>query len=152
MMGWGISLWMNWKQKKRRDRSHAKSAPLRELLQILFYGNSALLYTPFSGKKAFPPRSAGPGGFLCLPVDQSLSLWERWHCKAMTERASPSPKSRRAAISCLFVRAILSLRLRFSASVLALSGASRQLSQGESLLTCTIRLHCGGTSGEVPIN
>ena len=40
-MGWGISLWMNWKQKKRRDRSHAKSAPLRELLQILFYGNSA---------------------------------------------------------------------------------------------------------------
>ena len=41
MMGWGISLWMNWKQKKRRDRSHAKSAPLRELLQILFYGNSA---------------------------------------------------------------------------------------------------------------
>ena len=28
--------------KKRRDRSHAKSAPLRELLQILFYGNSAL--------------------------------------------------------------------------------------------------------------
>ena len=36
------SLWMNWKQKKRRDRSHAKSAPLRELLQILFYGNSAL--------------------------------------------------------------------------------------------------------------
>ena len=41
-MGWGTSLWMNWKQKKRRDRSHAKSAPLRELLQILFYGNSAL--------------------------------------------------------------------------------------------------------------
>ena len=56
-----------------------------------------------------------------LPVDQSLSLWERWHCEAMTERASPSPKSRRAAISCLFVRAILSPRLRFSASVLALS-------------------------------
>ena len=61
-----------------------------------------------------------------LPVGQSLSLWERWHCEAMTERVSPSPKSRRAAISCLFVRAILSPRLRFSASVLALSGASRQ--------------------------
>ncbi|XBA10690.1 hypothetical protein PXT33_001970 [Faecalibacterium taiwanense] len=27
--------------KKRRDRSHAKSSPFRELLQILFYGNSA---------------------------------------------------------------------------------------------------------------
>ena len=87
-----------------------------------------------------------------LPVGQSLSLWERWHCEAMTERARPSPKSRRAAISCLFVRAILSPRLRFSASVLALSGASHQLSQGESLFNCTIRLYCGGTSGEVPIN
>ena len=40
-MGWGTSLWMNWNQKKRRDRSHAKSSPFRELLQILFYGNSA---------------------------------------------------------------------------------------------------------------
>ena len=47
-MGWGTSLWMNWKQKKRRDRSHAKSAPLRELLQILFYGNSALFTFPLS--------------------------------------------------------------------------------------------------------
>jgi hypothetical protein len=65
MMGWGISLWMNWKQKKRRDRSHAKSAPLRELLQILFYGNSAtgnallyisLSYVDFSGcvRRAHP--------------------------------------------------------------------------------------------------
>lgn len=42
MMGWGTSLWMNWKQKKRRDRSHAKSSPLRELLQILFYEAPAL--------------------------------------------------------------------------------------------------------------
>ena len=40
-MGWGTSLWMNWTQKKRRDRCHAKSSPFRELLQILFYGNSA---------------------------------------------------------------------------------------------------------------
>ena len=83
---------------------------------------SPALHTLFR-KESFSPRSAGPGGFLRLPVRQSLSLWERWHCEAMTERASPSPKSRRAAISCLFVRAILSPRLRFSASVLALSGA-----------------------------
>ena len=81
---------------------------------------SPALHTLFR-KESFSPRSAGPGGFLRLPVGQSLSLWERWHCEAMTERASPSPKSRRAAISCLFVRAILSPRLRFSASVLALS-------------------------------
>ena len=63
---------------------------------------------------------------------KSLSLWERWHRAAMTERASPSPESRHAAISCLFGRAMLSLRLFFSVSVLALSGAPRQLSQRES--------------------
>ena len=64
---------------------------------------------------------------------KSLSPWERWHRAAMTERASPSPESRHAAISCLFGRAMLSLRLLFSVSVLALSGAPRQLSQRESL-------------------
>ena len=52
---------------------------------------------------------------------KSLSLWERWHRAAMTERASPSPESRRTAISRLFGRAMLSLRLLFSVSVLALS-------------------------------
>ena len=69
-----------------------------------------------------------------FPACQSLSPWERWHCEAMTERASPARKSRRAAISRLFVRAILSLCLCFSPGILALSGASRQLSQRESLL------------------
>ena len=38
-----ISLWMIWKQKKRRDRSRAQSSPLREHLQILFYGNTKAL-------------------------------------------------------------------------------------------------------------
>ena len=55
-----------------------------------------------------------------------------WHCEAMTERASSSPESRRTAISCLFVRAMPSPCLRFPVSALALSGASRQLSQRES--------------------
>ena len=64
---------------------------------------------------------------------ESLSLWERWHCEAMTERASPARKSRCAAMGRLFVRAMLSLCLCFPASGLALSGASRQLSQRESL-------------------
>ena len=41
--------------------------------------------------------------------------------QAMTERASPSPESRHAAISRFFGRALLSLRLLFSVSVLALS-------------------------------
>jgi len=50
----------------------------------------------------------------------------------MTERASPSPESRYAAISCLFGRAMLSLRLFLFVGVLALSGAPRQLSQRES--------------------
>ena len=39
----------------------------------------------------------------------------------MTERASPSLKSRRTVINCLFDRAMLSLRLFLSVSVLALS-------------------------------
>ena len=54
-------------------------------------------------------------------AQKSLSLWERWHRAAMTERASPSPESRHAAINCLFDRAMLSLRLLFPVSVLALS-------------------------------
>ena len=39
----------------------------------------------------------------------------------MTERASPSPGSRHAAMGRLFVRAMLSLHLLFFVSVLALS-------------------------------
>ena len=46
--------------------------------------------------------------------------------QAMTERASPSPESRYAVISRFFDRAMLSLRLFLSVSVLALSGAPRQ--------------------------
>ena len=64
---------------------------------------------------------------------ESLSLWERWHCEAMTERASPARKSRCAAMGRLFVSAKRALHLCFPASGLALSGASRQLSQRESL-------------------
>ena len=41
--------------------------------------------------------------------------------RSETERASPSPESRRTAINCLFDRAMLSLRLFLSVSVLALS-------------------------------
>ena len=41
--------------------------------------------------------------------------------RSETERASPSLKSRRTVINCLFDRAMLSLRLFFSVSVLALS-------------------------------
>ena len=45
---------------------------------------------------------------------QRSRRWEpqpgQWHCEAMTERASPARKSRRAAIGRLFVGAIRSLR------------------------------------------
>ena len=44
---------------------------------------------------------------------ESLSLWERWHCEAMTERASRSRQSRCTAIGRLFVRAMRSRRLCF---------------------------------------
>ena len=52
---------------------------------------------------------------------ESLSLWERWHCGAMTERASPAGQSCHAAISRPFVRAMLLPRLQVRVSVLALS-------------------------------
>ena len=50
-----------------------------------------------------------------------LSLWESWHRAAMTERASRLSQSCCAAISRLFVRAMLSLCQCFSGSILALS-------------------------------
>ena len=80
-------------------------------------------------------------------LSQRESLWQRGQAlrdakaspfgrggiaQAMTERASPSPESRRTVISRFFGRAMLSLRLLFSVSILALSGAPRQLSQRES--------------------
>jgi len=71
--------------------------------------------------------------FIGSALLESLSLWERWHCEAMTERASPARKSRCAAMGRLFVSAKRALHLCFPASSLALSGASRQLSQRESL-------------------
>ena len=52
---------------------------------------------------------------------QSLSLWERWHCEAMTERASPVRQSCDTAIIRSFVRAMLSPCLRIFVSILALS-------------------------------
>ena len=66
-------------------------------------------------------------------ICQSLSPWERCHCKAMTERASPARQSHCTAIGRLFVRAKRSPHPCLSVSILALSGAPRQLSQGESL-------------------
>ena len=47
-----------------------------------------------------PSVTAPPKGDRSLCGDcQSLSLWERWQCEALTERASPSPESRHTAIS-----------------------------------------------------
>ena len=72
--------------------------------------------------------------FIGSALLESLSLWERWHCEAMTERASPARKSRCAAMGRLFVRAMLSLCLCFPASGLALSGAhAPALPKGEPL-------------------
>ena len=55
------------------------------------------------------------------PARQWLPLWGSWHRAAMTERASRLSQSRCAAISRLFVRAMLSLCQCFSGSILALS-------------------------------
>ena len=56
---------------------------------------------------------------LCLGAASRLSLWESW--RKAPERASPARQGRFTAIGRLFVRAILSLCLCFSVSVLALS-------------------------------
>ena len=104
-----------------RGQQLLDNAPCQAAVNL---GSGAL---PFSDRVSFA-RSAWAS-----PARQCLSPWERWHRAAMTERASPSPESRHAAISCLFGRAMLSLCLLFSVSVLALSGAPRQLSQRESL-------------------
>ena len=56
---------------------------------------------------------------LCLGAASRLSLWESW--REAPERASPARQSRHMAIGRLFVRAMLSLCLCFSVSVLALS-------------------------------
>jgi len=72
-MGWGTSLWMNWKQKKRRDRSHAKSSPFRELLQILFYGNSATVGSLLLGQNQAPEavQAARTANAMKIPAYQA---------------------------------------------------------------------------------
>ena len=77
---------MNWKQKKRRDRSHAKSSPFRELLQILFYGNSAteneIIYKQFSyhtGGTETPTCTTGKICRLCWSEYGILGhAWGEW--------------------------------------------------------------------------
>ena len=87
MMGWGISLWMNWKQKKRRDRSHAKSSPFRELLQILFYGNSAsgnFLFFVVCMMSLFRlPRGKLPLPFLAVPAGKDG--WVECPCQTVDD-------------------------------------------------------------------
>ena len=56
---------------------------------------------------------------LCLSRLPRLSPWESW--REAPERASPARQGRFTAIGRLFVRAMLSLCLRFSVSILALS-------------------------------
>ena len=115
-----------WKNRGRR-RGCGKLSGVRKPLPL-----GATATTAASGgnrEKLLGQRPAG-----CKR--QRSRRWEPqpglWHCEAMTERASSSPESRRTAISCLFVRAMPSPCLRFPVSALALSGASRQLSQRES--------------------
>ena len=95
----------------RAGLSYRGKASLRTTSQSASQ-TAPLVGEPLAKRRSFPP---------C----QSLSPWERWHCEAMTERASPARKSRWAAIGRLFVRAILSLCLGFAVSGLALSVSLR---------------------------
>ena len=98
------------------------------------------IFSPFQRKTTF---LVFPIYFIIV-----LSLWERWHCGAMTERASRLSESLCAARSSTFVRARLSLCLHALVSTLALSGASRQLFQGESLG----KQKAGRTGGQVCVS
>ena len=115
-----------WKNRGRR-RGCGKLSGVRKPLPL-----GATATTAASGGNREELLGQRPAG--CKR--QRSRRWEPqpglWHCEAMTERASSSPESRRTAISCLFVRAMPSPCLRFPVSALALSGASRQLSQRES--------------------
>ena len=115
-----------WKNRGRR-RGCGKLSGVRKPLPL-----AATATTAASGGNREELLGQRPAG--CKR--QRSRRWEPqpglWHCEAMTERASSSPESRRTAISCLFVRAMPSPCLRFPVSALALSGASRQLSQRES--------------------
>ena len=115
-----------WKNRGRR-RGCGKLSGVRKPLPL-----GATATTAASGGNREELLGQRPAG--CKR--QRSRRWEPqpglWHCEAMTGRASSSPESRRTAISCLFVRAMPSPCLRFPVSALALSGASRQLSQRES--------------------
>ena len=78
-----------------RGQQLLDNAPCQAAVNL---GSGAL---PFSDRVSFA-RSAWAS-----PARQCLSPWERWHRAAMTERASPSPESRHAAISRFFERAKL---------------------------------------------
>ena len=114
-----------WKNRGRR-RGCGKLSGVRKPLPL-----GATATTAASGGNREELLGQRPAG--CKR--QRSRRWEPqpglWHCEA-PERASSSPESRRTAISCLFVRAMPSPCLRFPVSALALSGASRQLSQRES--------------------
>ena len=81
-----------------------------------------------------PSRSCNlrKGVFLRLSVSQGLSLWERWHCEAMTERASPAGKSHRRSDGQAFCQSDTIAVSELFGSSLALSVSSqapRQLPQ-----------------------
>ena len=109
----------------------------------------ALLYAVLNKGAVFPlpgsPSQSKPDGFASSPkvgafsrrqtfrYIQNLSLWERWHREAMTERARPAEAAQGLGLDRASDRAALPQgsakpSAQLLASVLALSGASRQLS------------------------
>ena len=81
----------------------------------------------------FPDRVSFARPAWAWPTRQCLSLWERWHAAGVTERASQLRQSRRTAMRRLFCQSDTIAVFLFCLSILALSGAPRQLSQRESL-------------------
>ena len=71
---------------RKNDFSSASSPSPSRIARPLIPSFWLCYFPPTGGKlpKAEPLAKLG-----ALPYCQSLSLWERWHCGAMTERARP---------------------------------------------------------------
>jgi len=81
-----------------------------------------------------------------LTVSQSLSLWERWHCGAMTERARMLPEKHKHGDNMVLTRSQCIAVGRLCRTELALSGAhAPALPKGEPSRKGKLHLKAGET-------
>ena len=129
---WGVRLplWGSWRAKARlrgqaRHERTAHAAISRLFVRAILSLRPQIIvsilalsvtYGDTSPKGRGFRYSAGPSLF-----DERLPLWGSWRAKARLRGQARHERTVHAAISRLFVRAMLSLRLRITVSILALS-------------------------------